>query len=62
MDSINITLSTLADWIIVICFFSLIGCAIGHGLGRLICWIVEKNMDRREKRRQDKEMEAKETE
>jgi len=48
------TLSQLADWIIVISFFSIIGATIGHVLGELICLIADSIREKLQKRKERK--------
>ena len=50
----NLTLSTVADGILVLCFFSFIGGCVGNILGQFIGWIITRIMAWREKRGKEK--------
>ena len=50
----TMTLSHLADLIIVIGFFSIICAAVGHVIGELICLIADCIRDWRKKRKERK--------
>ena len=50
----TMTLSQLADWIIVISFFSILGATIGHVLGGLICMIADNIWKKLKKRKEHK--------
>jgi heme/copper-type cytochrome/quinol oxidase subunit 3 len=50
----TMTLSQLADWIIVISFFSIIGATIGHVLGGLVCMITDSIWKKLKKRKEHK--------
>ena len=47
----NLTLSTLADGIIVLCFFSFLGGAAGNALARFVCWVIDKVKTMRDRRK-----------
>lgn len=51
----EMTLSRLADWIIVISFFSLCGAGIGHVIAQLVCLGVDNIKDWRKRRKEQKE-------
>lgn len=50
----NLTLGTLADSIIVLCFFSFLGGAAGNALARFVCWIIDRVKKMRDRRGKDK--------
>lgn len=50
----TMTLSHLADLIIVIGFFSIIGAAVGHVIGELICLIADGIRERLKKHKERK--------
>ena len=50
----TMTLSQLADWIIVISFFSIVGATIGHVLGEVICLIADSIREKLKKRKERK--------
>lgn len=50
----TMTLSHLADLIIVAGFFGIIGSVAGHIIGKGICWVLDKIHAWCEKRREEK--------
>ena len=54
----TMTLSHLADMIIVISFFSIIGATIGHVLGELICLIADSIREKLKKRKERHDKDA----